>query len=258
MAERISIFSTFYNKHVDDFRGATPFNMYFIYDLKPTYDFRPSTKGKRLVNIAMFDLKKSLRTAMKKRFHIHATDNIQETKENMVALRMQGEYEKREFDSLRRVFDVLDFSGIDYVVLRNFEKMPDEVKVDHNHLDVDLLVSDYYEANRLLDGDFDLRHVGDNYLDKQWQLDILKRRVKLGSGIYIPSEEDHLHSIIYHAIIQKRSISQTYVNVMTSLGKFTVAQARDKKFLREKLDSFMESHGYHMVRPLDTTVGYFH
>eukprot|EP01083_Nonionella_stella_P104686 300410_1 len=85
-------------------------------------------------------------------FRIHSTDNIQETKENQVALRQPEEYQKREFDSLRRVFDVLNFWGIDYVVLRNFEKMPDEVKVDPNHLDVDLLVSDYYEAKRLLDG----------------------------------------------------------------------------------------------------------
>ena len=284
--ERISTFSNFYNIHVDDFRGITPFNMYFIYDLKPEYGLRLSTKGQRLVNVAMFDLKKELRTTMGGGFYIHATDNIQETKENQVALGQPEEYQKREFDSLRRVFDVLNFSGIEYVVLRNFEKIPDEVKVDPNHLDVDLLVSDYYEAKRLLDGDcppstwstsyenghyrvvnkviiegkqvdFDLRHAGDNYLDNQWQLDILKHRVKLDSGIYVPSEEDHLYSIIYHAIIQKPRISDTYVNVMTFLGKFTDAQARDKKFLRERLDSFMESRGYKMVPPLDISVGYY-
>lgn len=285
--DRVRTFSKFYNVHVDDFRGTTPFNMYFITDLNTTYNLRPSSKGKRLVNAAMFDFKKALRTAMGGGFKIHATDNIQETKENQVALGQPEEYQRREFDSLRRVFDVLDLSGIDYVVLRNFEKMPNEVKVDPNHLDVDLLVSDYYEAKRLLDGDnppsmwnkayenghyrvvnrviiegkqvdFDLRHVGDNYLDKQWQLDILKRREKwMDTGIFVPSEEDHLYSIIYHAIIQKPSISQTYVNVMKSLGKYTDAQARDKKFLRMRLDSFMKNHGYKMVKPMDVTVGYY-
>jgi len=286
-AERVKTFSNFYNMHVDDFRGTTPFNMYFITDLKPTYDLRPSSKGQRLVNTAMFDLKMALRTAMGGGFKIHATDNIQETKENQVALGQPEEYQRREFDSLRQVFDVLNFSGMDYVVLRNYEKMPDEVKVDPNHLDVDLLVGDYYEAKRLLDGDnppsiwsvsyenghyrvvnkviiegkqvdFDLRNVGDNYLDKQCQLDILKRRVMYkDTGIFVPSDEDHLYSIIYHAIIQKPFISQTYVNVMTSLGNFTDAQARDKKFLRKKLDSFMTTHGYKMVKPMDETVGYY-
>ena len=283
--KRIKTFSKFYNMHVDDFRGTTPFNMYFIYDLQPKYDWRPSSKGKRLVNVAMFDLKKQLRNDMPGGFKIHATDNIQETKENHIALEQPEEYQQRKFDLLSRVFEVLNFSGIDYVVLRNFEKMPDKVKIDPHHLDVDLLVSDYYEAKRLLDGDcppstwstsyenghyrvvnkvlidgkqvdFDLRHVGDSYLDKQWQLDILKRRVKLSVGIYVPSKEDHLYSIIYHAIVQKPKISETYVKVMTSLGNFTDAQARDKKFLRDKLARFMEKYSYQMVKPHDKTVGY--
>ena len=73
----------------------------------------------------------------------------------------------------------------------------------------------------------------------------------------MPSEEDHLFSIIYHAIIQKKVISDTYVKVMTKIGNFTAAQARDKIFLRGELDSFMERHGYEMVQPNDKTVGYF-
>ena len=77
------------------------------------------------------------------------------------------------------------------------------------------------------------------------------------TGIFVPSDEDHLYSIIYHAIIQTPFISQTYVDVMTSLGDFTDAQARDKKFLRKKLDSFMKTHGYKMVKPMDETVGYY-
>jgi len=40
---------------VDDFRGTTACNMYFMYDLQPKYDLRPSSKDERLVNVAMFD-----------------------------------------------------------------------------------------------------------------------------------------------------------------------------------------------------------
>lgn len=285
-SERIKVFSAFYNMKVDDFRGRSPFNMYFIDDMNPTYDLRPSSKGNRLVNAAMFDLKASLRQKMSGGFKIHATDNIQETKDNMRVLNLNHEYRYRNFDTLERVFDVLNFSGAMYVVLRNFEKMPDEVVVDPNHLDVDLLVYDYYDVKRILDGDspqnlwsvsyevgkyrivntvliggkrvnFDVRYVGDNYLDKQWQKDILKRRVTFRKGIYVPSEEDHLFSIIYHAIIQKEEISDTYVKVMEKIGNFSAAQARDRSFLRGKLDSFMDRFGYKMVQPHDETVGYF-
>ena len=218
-------------------------------------------------------------------FKIHATDNIQETRENMEALGMPHEYHQRQFDTLRRIFDVLNFSGLEYVVLRNFEKMPDEVKVDPNHLDVDLLVSNYYEAKRLLDGinpnniwttsykngkhrvvnsvvldgklvNFDIRYTGDNYLDKQWQLDILKKRVRL-CQMFVPSKEDHLHSLIYHDIIQKRKISDMNVKMFQELGNYTEAQSYDKKFLRQKLDTFMDGRGYDMVKPKDNTVGYF-
>jgi len=283
--ERVEVFSKFYSTKVDDFRGKTAFNMYFLYDRDPKYDFRPSSKGKRLVNTAMFDLKKALRLGLGG-FLIHATDNIQETKENMVALGIPQEYQHRQFDTLRRVFDVLNFFGMGYVVLRNFERMPDDVRVDPSHLNVDLLVSNYYEAKRLLDSispasvwktsyengkyrvvnsvmidgtlvNFDIRSVGDNYFDRQWQLDVLKRRSKL-RGLYVPSKEDHLHSLIYHAIIQKPRISETYVEVFKELrSNWTDAQVRDKKFLAEKLHAFMEEHGYKMVKPNDITVGYF-
>jgi len=283
--DKVEVLSKFYRQKVDDFRGETSFNMYFIYDHNPKYDFRPTSKGQRMVNTAMLDLKRALRTDMGGGFKIHATDNIQETKENMEALGMPEEYNLRQFDTLGRVFDVLNFSGIEYVVLRNFEKMPDEIKVDPNHLDVDLLVSDYYEAKRLLDGlnpynmwstsyengfyrivnrvtidgklvDFDFRYMEDNYYDRQWQLDILKRRIKL-RGMFVPSKEDHLHSLIYHAIIQKQTISETYVKQFKELSNYTETQARDKKFLRERLDTFMDGHGYKMVKPNDKTVGYF-
>lgn len=283
--DKVEALSKFYRQIVDDLRGETSFNMYFIYDHNPKYDFRQTSKGQRIVNTAMLDLKRALRTEMGGGFKIHATDNIQETKENMKALGMPDEYDQRQFDTLGQIFDVLNFSGLEYVVLRNFEKMPDEIKVDASHLDVDLLVSDYYEAKRLLDGlnpskmwktsyengfyrivnsvmidekhaDFDIRYTGDNYLDRQWQLDILKRRFKI-RGMFVPSNEDHLHSLIYHAIIQKPKISETYVKQFKELGNYTGTQARDKKFLRDRLDTFMHGRGYKMMKPNDKTVGYF-
>ena len=57
--ERMRIFKKFYNiKPTVDLRGKTPFNMYHIYDMDPNYGLRPSSKGDRLVNTAMFDFKK--------------------------------------------------------------------------------------------------------------------------------------------------------------------------------------------------------
>ena len=295
--ERVRVFSSFYNTRVDDFRGRSAFNMYFINDINPVYDLRPSSKGERLVNVAVFDFKKVLREGMGGGFKIHATDNIQELKDNLKSLGMQCKYRFRRFDTLSQVFETLNSSGTKYVVLRNFERMPGKDALDPHHPDVDLLVDDYYAAKRVLDGDslasfwdtsfenghyrivnavsiggadvhFDLRRVGDDYLDKRWQEDILQRRTAFQDGmrlsllakeqvdklLYVPSAEDHLYSLIYDATVQKKSISDTYVKAMMVLGNYTTSQARDKAFLRGKLDLFMSNHTYNMVKPHDKSV----
>ena len=97
---------------------------------------------------------------------------------------------------------------------------------------------------------FDVQYTGDNYLDRRWQLDILKQRSKL-CGMFVPSKEDHMYSLIYHVIIQKPTISETYAKKITELGNYTETQARDQKFLREKLDALMDEQGYRMVEPTD-------
>ena len=79
------IMSKFYNTEVNDFRGETDFNIYLIKDTNPIYDYRKTSKGVRKVNIHMFDLKQSLRK-ITSGHKIHATDNIQETKDNLKTL----------------------------------------------------------------------------------------------------------------------------------------------------------------------------
>ena len=56
---------------------------------------------------------------------------------------------------------------------------------------------------------FDIRYIGDNYIDSNWEKDILNRRVthllKNNLTIYIPNKSDELYSLIYNIIIQKRN-----------------------------------------------------
>ena len=98
--------SKFYNMAVDDFRGETTFNIYLLNDYNPIYKLRKTSKGKRLVNTKLFDLKKTLRN---NDYSIHGTDNIQETKDNLVVLNLFDKYYKqKKFNSLSEVFDVLN------------------------------------------------------------------------------------------------------------------------------------------------------
>ena len=275
-----NIISKFYNVSVNDFRGETDFNLYIIKDVNPIYDYRETTKGINKVNIHMFDLKKSLRN-ITGGCMIHATDNIQETKDNLKTLGLYDKYyTEKTFDTLKDVFNELNkYPKLNWVVMRNFEDMPDNITID-DHLDVDLLVNDYYLIKTILDGSsatdnryedgknrilnyaiinnkkvlFDFRSVGDNYYDKKLQEDMLDTRIKHPNGFYIPNKEMHLYSLIYHAIIHKPKISSTYTKVFNEYG--LKDSEINKNNLRKKLNNFMKNNEYSYVKP-EPSVGFF-
>ena len=271
--DKATIMSKFYNMSVDDFRGETTFNIYLLNDYNPIYKLRNTSKGKRLVNTKIFDLKKTLRN---NDYSIHGTDNIQETKDNLVDLNLFDKYyEQKRFDSLSHVFEVLNNnSELKWVVMRNFEDMPNNIHIDE-HLDVDLLVNDYYLVKRLLDASsatnnrfedgkhrilnhviinnkkvlFDFRCIGDNYYDINFQKNMLDTRVKY-KNFYIPNKLNHLYGLIYHAIIHKNKISNSYKKIFT-----TNNISCDKNNLKKLLDNFMNNNNYKYVKP-ELSVGF--
>lgn len=280
LRNKAKIMSKFYKVFVNDYRGETNFTIYIIKDHNPFYDFRNTTKGRRKVNAHIFDLKTHLRS-ITGGSKIHGTDNIQETKENLKVLNLFNKYYiQKSFTNLQHVIKELNkYPELEWVVMRNFEKMPNNLTIDE-HLDIDLLVNDYYLVKRILDGFsatqntyedgknrilnyviinnkkvlFDFRSIGDNYYDKKFQLDILKTRIKDKNGLYIPNSEYHLYSLIYHAIIHKSKISKTYIDVFKKYG-LNKSQI-NKKTLKQKLDIFMKKNNYQYVKP-EISVGFF-
>lgn len=274
------IISKFYNTPVNDFRGNTDFNIYIIKDTDPIYDYRNTSKGRRKVNVHLFDLKKSLRV-ITGGCKIHATDNIQETKDNLKTLGLYDKYYRsKQFDSLLDVFRELNkYPQLKWIVMRNFEQMPDNITIDE-HLDIDLLVNDYYLVKSILDGDsatnnryedgknrilnyvtinnknvlFDFRSTGDGYYDRKIQQDMLMKRIEHPNGFYIPNKEMHLYSLIYHAIIHKSNISPTYLKVFRQYGLNDYDM--NKKNLKVKLDTWLQNNGYSYCKP-EPSVGYF-
>lgn len=261
-----------------DVRGTVPFRLFLLTDPTPRYLPRPTTKGTRYVNVNLFDIKAEVRRQGLSEHPIHATDNIQETKDNLAALGLvETHYRRRTFDSLADVFHTLNaVHGLQWLVLRNFEDMPDHALRD-DHQDIDLLVSDFYATKAALDADaavdshrledggyrvlqtvmvggvptlFDFRHVGDQYYDRAFQVDMLQQRRRY-QMFYVPTRENHLFSLLYHGLIHKRTLSPTYERVFRRYGL-----SLDRGWLRELLDGFMHTRGYTYVRP-EPSVGYF-
>jgi len=278
LKEKKKIISKFYDVSVDDFRGSTDFNIYIIKDSNPVYDYRKTSKGNRKVNIHLFDLKKSLRK-ITGGYKIHATDNIQETKDNLKTLGLYDKYyNKKTFDTLQNVFHELNkHPKLKWVITHNFDDF-----VDGD--DIDFLTDDYFYFMRVLDttekpkgGKFnsvsdggesvrnyinvgkknipiDIRYLGDNFYDKKLEQDMLDTRIKHQNGFYIPNKEMHMYSLIYHAIIHKSKISSTYLKVFKQYG--LKDSEINKKNLKNTLDAWLQKKGYSYCKP-EPSVGYF-
>ena len=254
------------------------FNLYIIQDNNPIYDYRNTSKGNRKVNINMFDLKQSLRK-ITGGCKIHATDNIQETKDNLKVLGLFDEYyHQKKFDTLKDVFNELNkYTNLKWIITHNFD---DFVNDD----DIDFLTDDYFFFMRALDTDekpkggkfnsvsdggssvrnyievgkknipIDIRYLGDNFYDTKLEQDMLNTMIKHPNGFYIPNKEMHLYSLIYHAIIHKPKISSTYLKVFKEYGLGD--SEINKTSLKNKLDSWLQKKRYSYCKP-EPSVGYY-
>eukprot|EP00602_Paraphysomonas_sp_CaronLab_P003736 CAMPEP_0185033944 /NCGR_PEP_ID=MMETSP1103-20130426/23376_1 /TAXON_ID=36769 /ORGANISM="Paraphysomonas bandaiensis, Strain Caron Lab Isolate" /LENGTH=444 /DNA_ID=CAMNT_0027570395 /DNA_START=254 /DNA_END=1585 /DNA_ORIENTATION=+ len=87
---------------------------------------------------------------------IHVTNNIQETKDNLRSMNLfYSYYRARVFSSLSEVFSVLNsgFPNFIYVILRLLDNVPHNNVAYQGMPYVEILVSDYFEAKCILDGD---------------------------------------------------------------------------------------------------------
>lgn len=185
------------------------------------------------------------------------------------------------YDSINSFVEVLNGTGVPYLVLRNYENMfSPEIYID-GHGDIDLLCSDskhladgigamaYTNKDKRVCGDgvhyyimiagkhvsLDLRSVGDGYYCTKWQKEMLERRI-MKNGFYVMNEYDYVYSLIYHAILQKRTFSLEYKKRLTEMlyaldipiGKYSPQQ-----FI-VLLECYMQKFGYVYTYPTDIFV----
>lgn len=265
-------------------------------DASPVFSNRETSSGSNLVNTNVFDKKAEYRQLFGGGHKIHASDNYFESNKDISLLfgctiddykekhpSLSNEVERNSnivgvptWNSVEELFFVLN-NTVDYVVMRNFECLPEEYHVE-GHGDIDLLVEDlnymkyltgakavFPESYRVFHKidiadekvPFDFRFVNDNYYDKKWQLDILKNRAYCDRGFYTPNLENHFYSLLYHAYVQKLHVSDDYKITLESLAsKIGATYTRDssQEATESILRDFMLSMGYDFVLPIDLTV----
>tara|TARA_B100001250_G_scaffold213982_1_gene183546 strand:- start:27230 stop:28393 length:1164 start_codon:yes stop_codon:yes gene_type:complete len=284
------------NSHKEKHCGNDAFSCIVVKDNSPIYETRKTSKGDRDVNVNLFDAKQLYRSWTGGGHKIHATDNIEETKFQLALLfgkdynhyLLQDKFDKNKIEynhdlagangwnSFDELFNILNLTS-NYIVLRNFDHLEDQLTTQHP--DVDILIEDKKFAKEILnavktknksyrvqhsvkiqgnDINFDIRYVGDNYYDKNWEIELLKTKVKHEKGFYIADNLNLFYSLAYHALIHKKKMSVDYFSKFVSMSSkldvdFPVRKLDDNSLL-EMLLLYMSKNNYKIVEPYDLSV----
>ncbi|MBO0591361.1 hypothetical protein I2486_08060 [Cellulophaga sp. E16_2] len=276
--------------------GTGTFLCIIVKDNNPQYELRETSKGIKPVNINMFDAKQCYRKWTGGGHKIHGSDNVSEAKSNIYLLfgttyenvltskevGVENSYANdligsQGWESLEEVFSAFNELA-NYVVLRNFTNIEDELK--NLHPDIDILTDNKRLLVDISNGKptykdpkrvqylviinkqkvfFDFRFIGDNYYDFKWEQKILGSRRKL-ENMFIPDEENHFYSLMYHAFIHKEKVISDYVMKLIELSKKNGMNYSSTSFLNydvlKDLNAFMMINNYDYVEPRDLTVFY--
>lgn len=282
--------NSFKEKHC----GNDTFTCVIVKDNKPNYEVRETSKGAKVVDINLFDAKQLYRSWTGGGHKIHATDNSEEVRLQLVMLfnktynyylnkeenKLEKDYRKDlvgadGWNSLEEVFNILN-ETLNYIILRNFETLEDEL--DALHPDIDLLVENKTLAINILNAkattdkayrvqydvlidnkniNFDLRHIGDNYYCEKWERELISTRIK-ENYFFRPDENNYFYSLAYHALLHKQYISKDYIMRLIEISKSFQLNIDKTNFIEagmlDILSGFMDQNNYSYVEPDDLTV----
>jgi hypothetical protein len=178
--------------------------------------------------------------------------------------------------TLKDLFAILN-SKCNYLILRNWNNLFSKGVYEAGHADIDILCESkasfveltgakriHKEKNRdnyivPMDDNgirFDVRWVGDGYYPTSWEHEMLNNRVLNEDSVYVMSERDHFYSLAYHALLQKKELSDEYANKLnTTYNLFTSENTiLTEDEIVQKLLSFMKKNKLKAEIPVDPGV----
>jgi len=267
--------------------GTGPFLLILVSDKDPKFIEQETPKGTDMINTNILKSKFEYRKWIGKEFSIHGTVSYKETNHNITLIfgknidefqkelpeKWNGDIEKIKpkligsngWDDMRHLIYALN-GTCQYVILRNFEELPEKFKqkdldvLTENTLmkyvidfDCSLNVKENHFFEKKI-GDkniqFDIKYSSENYFDKKWAKNILKKRILHSGGFYIPNKEDQFYTILYHAIYQKKVIAEKYKKKLSvlaeELGMKQISNSYFDDFNKSKkfLDQYLKKNEY--------------
>ena len=277
--------------------GNGSFLLLVVADRTPIHGKRKTSLGSQIVNTNIYDNKMEYRRLLGSGFIIHSSIHQKESEHDFMLLlgktikeiktqsntEWDGNIEKAELDLFgnkwnnpKEIFQILN-STINYVVLRNFELLPNNL-ISEKHADIDLLTDEQWQIPYVLNLKktnnanigfspfvtiknnkikFDIKYVGDQYYDENWSRDILKRRKLNDNNIYVPSDEDYFFSLLYHMIMHKKRLSDDYCKKLFSIApnyilkQYKKTDFNDFEKLKNIKFNFMKKNNYKLTNSFE-------
>ena len=275
--------------------GNGEFLLIIFYDNDPKYSYVKTSRGEERVNVNVYSCKEKFRDLTGGGHKIHSTNSPLETNHDLTLLLgvNYNDYElllKKNFnpnkkneniiknvpeniigvngwESLEQLFYVMN-SSLDYVVMRNFEYLP-ENRFSKEHGDIDFLVKDLEQTVFIMNSQklykkrykinvsgkdvlIDLEYVGDGSYDKKWQKNILEKKILLKNSFYVPELEDYFYSLIYHILVHKTYIEIDYPEKIKDIyKKFSFYDPNNCNFdnYLKLLEKFLSINTYQITKP---------
>ena len=280
--------------------GNGEFLLVTFYDNDPKYDFVKTSRGIERVNVNIFSCKEKFRDLTGGGHKIHSTNSPLETNHDLTLLLgvnyndyeilLKDKFNKNKknknivknipnniigvngWESLEQLFYVMN-SSLDYVVMRNFEYLP-ENRFSKEHGDIDFLVKDLEQAVFITNAQklyktkykinvsgndipIDFEYVGDGSYDQKWQDNILKKKILLKNSFYVPELEDHFYSLIYHILVHKTYIEIDYPKKIKDIYKklpfYDPNRCNFDNYIKF-LEKFLLINTYQITKPKDTSI----
>ncbi len=177
---------------------------------------------------------------------------------------------------LRKIFDELN-KNCSYLILRNWNDVLEDKVYANTEEDIDILCEskqsfidltgatsihtnshrDNYTVNyKGTKYRFDIRWIGDGYYPKVWEKKMIANRQLNENDVYVLSQADYCHSLTYHALLQKPSLSDEYKKIIGKLYHIIDHNNHeyDENTIQKKLKEFLDYHSYKFSIPQDPAV----
>lgn len=179
------------------------------------------------------------------------------------------------WNTIEEMFAALHNEKEEYIILRNYEEMDANNFYTSGHADIDFLArngkhfakcihayprftsDDGIHYKVLIAGTeviIDVRSVGDGYYDANWERAMLQNRVLLDGRFYITDSVNYYYSLGYHAILQKKKLTEEYLLRLNDMADDLGFQAKTEKDHLFVLEKFMKEKGYYYTIPYDIWV----